>query len=614
MANGPIRTIYLYRPSNMIVWLVVVGTVVLAGRRLIVTIAQSMPQPFGGLLAILTLALMAATFLAVIFIRGRRFFNTRAVQRDRDAFAAQLLPHLVAPGDEKANYSLFLRPFFTDQRFRLVHTSQSNPENVRYGATSSMEGSLAAAFDRTATLVAAGQRGSGLGPGRVVVPDDNWQWAIEQLVAHARYIVAVPISQPATAWEIGLLRQTGALSRTVFFVPPLKSTLRGLFKGAATRSLRDAYELSRADFAKEGMNLPAMQDCGGVFMLSPTGDRVVALQMLPEQRGLLPEHVAAVMDALLGGAQFRSNFADQSQPARPAQHTVWPASAPSGPTATSSFAPPRWWHWGHIQAAVGVGFLLLAVVLLWPLLSDYLARQALQQRQIASAERIINAVTNAEWSTAPASDLLQRLVQAEAAPGLEPLSKRNGETHAVMLLAAAHYFGLAGYARDPAEAVRLATIGADAGDPRAQVVLGIALDTGTGAPADRTRARGLFQRAADAGNAFGQYNLAAALDFQSDGSALDPLQAMRLYIAAANQGHAYAAGQGCRIKLLGLDGAASPSAARNYCARAAAAGSALGAHLYATFYRYGLAGVAQDYNEAARLEQVARDAVAASQR
>jgi hypothetical protein len=110
MSSGPSRSRFVYAPSKLVVWLVVAGVIAYSARQLIVAGARNLDPALGGAIGILALSLMGFAFLAALFIRFRRFFNKRAVQTDRDAFASQLLPHLIAPGETKAPFSLFLRP------------------------------------------------------------------------------------------------------------------------------------------------------------------------------------------------------------------------------------------------------------------------------------------------------------------------------------------------------------------------------------------------------------------------------------------------------------------------------------------------------------------------
>jgi TPR repeat protein len=583
MSSGPSRSRFVYAPSKLVVWLVVAGVIAYSARQLIVAGARNLDPALGGAIGILALSLMGFAFLAALFIRFRRFFNKRAVQTDRDAFASQLLPHLIAPGETKAPFSLFLRPFFTDARFRLVHTSQSNPEHIRWGATSGMESSLAIALDRVATLVAAGaqDRRWSFGPGRLIIPDSNWQWAIETLCAHAQYIIAVPLSQPATAWEIAFLREQGHFGKTVFFVPPLNTALRGWFKGSQTRNLRDAYEQSRREFAEQGMTLPAMPDGGGLFRLSADGATVVSIAPLPE-RGLLPENVAVALDAVLGDQTFATALAapphhtydTQSAPlSAPPQSD---AGAPTGPPhtyPTSSFAAPRWWHMGHVQGAIGVA-------------------------------SVIEQISDQEWSSTSANVLLSEISDADAIDGLAPLARREN-VRATVLLAAAHYFGLAGVNQDHAEAARLANLAAEASDPRGQVILALCYLNGHGVAANRDRAIELLEQAAATGNAFGQLNLATSLDFQDATNAIDPLRATSLYIAAADQGEPVSAGLACHRLIVGIGATEDPSRARPYCRVAADAGLAMGLRNLSVLYRYGIGGVSMNVAEANRLDAAA---------
>ncbi len=98
------------------------------------------------------------------------------------------------------------------------------------------------------------------------------------------------------------------------------------------------------------------------------------------------------------------------------------------------------------------------------------------------------------------------------------------------------------------------TQAANAGNSRAQLIVGLKYLEGDGVPANQTEAAKWLTKAADAGEPVAQYRLGGL--FESGlGVAKDPVKAVRLYLAAANQGSrkamhnlavAYAAGTGVK--------------------------------------------------------------------
>jgi TPR repeat protein len=77
---------------------------------------------------------------------------------------------------------------------------------------------------------------------------------------------------------------------------------------------------------------------------------------------------------------------------------------------------------------------------------------------------------------------------------------------------------------------------ADAGDARAQFMMGTIHEQGLGVPKDLAAAAVWYRRAADGGNASAQYNLGVFYQF-GKGVAKDPAEAARLLQMAAEQGH-----------------------------------------------------------------------------
>jgi hypothetical protein len=87
-----------------------------------------------------------------------------------------------------------------------------------------------------------------------------------------------------------------------------------------------------------------------------------------------------------------------------------------------------------------------------------------------------------------------------------------------------------------AESRRVFNSLADAGDARAQFMMGTIYEQGLGVPKDLTAAARWYRRAADGGNASAQYNLGIFHQF-GKGVAKEPAEAARLLRLAAEQGH-----------------------------------------------------------------------------
>lgn len=89
------------------------------------------------------------------------------------------------------------------------------------------------------------------------------------------------------------------------------------------------------------------------------------------------------------------------------------------------------------------------------------------------------------------------------------------------------------------EAMNWYRAGAEAGDPKAQFYLGVALEQGARGRPDLPAARAWFKKAADSGHALARYKLAVMLQNRQGGPA-DPTEARRLYEQASEQGIAEA--------------------------------------------------------------------------
>jgi len=107
-------------------------------------------------------------------------------------------------------------------------------------------------------------------------------------------------------------------------------------------------------------------------------------------------------------------------------------------------------------------------------------------------------------------------------------------------LALVYALGLAGQARNEAKAVELFEKAATAGNPRAQVNLGILYLRGQGVPRDLVSARAWLEKAAAGGDPQAMYTLGRALDEGTDMVPADPVRAADLYRRAAEKGHALA--------------------------------------------------------------------------
>jgi TPR repeat protein len=113
--------------------------------------------------------------------------------------------------------------------------------------------------------------------------------------------------------------------------------------------------------------------------------------------------------------------------------------------------------------------------------------------------------------------------------------------------------------------------GAEAGDPKAQFYLGVALEQGARGRPDLPAARVWFKKAAESGHALARYKLAVMLQNQLGGPA-DLPEARRLYEQAGEQGIAEARYNLAVMRQDGAGGPIDPDGATELFKRTARAG------------------------------------------
>jgi len=212
------------------------------------------------------LGLLLAGLSYMLYSRARILLSRRAAMLDRVEFAEALLPALRRGAD--IEFSLFLRPFFTDDVFKWKSRgryAQDSRSFWQFGGKLDLEESLAVAIDRACPLVAVGGADKGYGPPEMRVGDARWQEEVALLIDKARLIVAVPFAQPATKWEIERIVRRGHLSKTIFLIPPFRrrTRLRKTFAGTNRRAA-DIYHDSLREFATLGLDLPRVDYGGGM--------------------------------------------------------------------------------------------------------------------------------------------------------------------------------------------------------------------------------------------------------------------------------------------------------------------------------------------------------------
>lgn len=224
-----------------------------------------------------------------------------------------------------------------------------------------------------------------------------------------------------------------------------------------------------------------------------------------------------------------------------------------------------------------------------PLVEFYIARRP-DGRHVDEAHKLLEALPSAEDAETRPETVCERAtthprdatanmpgvplseLAAHAAPAIEACRQAR-EAHPEM----PHYTALLARALAAQgrreEAVTLYREAAERGNLRAQVSLGLILETGDGAPRDPKAAVALYGRAAEGGSPDGAINLAVAL-MEGTGAPKDPKRAVRLLKQAADAGSAIAT---YNLGVLSQDGTIpEPEKALGYFERAAELGDPRG--------------------------------------
>lgn len=191
---------------------------------------------------------------ALLVVLRRRTF--RRVQRDRNRFARQVVDHLMAGGVDPPPFSLYLRPFFTDNQ--LIDSdgvysaiNLTDPLTMaELGQRRDCERGASNALQACAPLIAIGTPGDALGAGRAQVADEVWFSVIQMLARHAKRLVVVPLAQPSTLQEIRFIaEQPELIDKTVFVRPANRRRLRFMFRNEPGKALGEIWERTRVTLA-----------------------------------------------------------------------------------------------------------------------------------------------------------------------------------------------------------------------------------------------------------------------------------------------------------------------------------------------------------------------------
>ena len=180
-------------------------------------------------------------------------------QRGRDLAAGRIWKALRDGRTSPEPFTLYLRPFAsTDHvstevdRFVRMRPVAGGPAVLAMGSDRlEFEAEVEQALRPVGPLVALGKPLEHIGAGRIEVTDEQWRYAVEQLMDDASLIVLLPSSRPGTTWEVKTLLKAGRLAKTIVVDPPdhLKDSKRGYDPATEWGEVRHS-------FAAEGYELP----------------------------------------------------------------------------------------------------------------------------------------------------------------------------------------------------------------------------------------------------------------------------------------------------------------------------------------------------------------------
>lgn len=183
-----------------------------------------------------------------------------------------------AQSGRSLNNALYLRAFASTGQFRAGNpnvTTIGTPEFFEQDHIVSVERMLAEALEKTAPLLALGVPGESRDAGLLETEDEGWKDKVMLLVDAVDLVILMPSAKAGTQWEIGWLRDSGALSKTVWVMPPFSG--RNVADGAAF--WEDAVRATRENW---DLGLPDYQEEGALFAV--TGDnKIPYLQEFPDQ-------------------------------------------------------------------------------------------------------------------------------------------------------------------------------------------------------------------------------------------------------------------------------------------------------------------------------------------
>lgn len=108
-------------------------------------------------------------------------------------------------------------------------------------------------------LLALGNSDGKFGAGKIATTDADWKATAALLVEKSRAIICLPDDNAGTLWELGLLKQTGAISKTIFVMPSVRAIPE------RTKTYETEWNHMAALAAQQGLIFPSFAPEGMFF-------------------------------------------------------------------------------------------------------------------------------------------------------------------------------------------------------------------------------------------------------------------------------------------------------------------------------------------------------------
>ena len=219
--------------------------------------------------------------------------RVKEYQAKREATALAIRDAVLAGKAPERPFFVYLRPFAIDEKF------YSAPSGIpadfayveEYGwptASHDMESVLANLVYSYGLLIALSDKPGDAGVAHIRSSDDTWKEEISAICDQAAGIFIVPFDYKGTAWEVGLLLDSGWLEKTFFVMPAEQFYSRWPIYNRRTVDYRSLWAAGQARY--QVLSLPAYDPQGQIL-------QVIEGKVTPYLFGGSPSHIDKTREA-----------------------------------------------------------------------------------------------------------------------------------------------------------------------------------------------------------------------------------------------------------------------------------------------------------------------------